>query len=186
MAERHERVSDVDDGAADEVQPEEIQQFWEMARGRARLGGLDVVTGGSVASTIPPQAWAFGDSPRLADELLALVVEGTKRATASSVAELQAAGEQIPVPGDLSIVLDGAGHPRVLLRTTHVDVVPFDEVTEEFAALEAEDDRSLASWRREHERYFRRVLEGTGTEFSADLPVVCERFEVLYPKARDR
>lgn len=170
----------------DEVQAAEIQEFWEMARGRAKLGRLDAVIGGTVTSTMPPQAWSFGDSPRLADELLALVLDGGKRATASSVAELAAAGEPTPAVGELSIILDGAGHPRALLRTTHVDVVPFGQVTEEFAALEGEDDRTLASWRREHERYFRRVLAGTGTEFGADLPVVCERFEVLYPKAQDR
>lgn len=176
----------MDERATDEVQPEEIQEFWEMARGRAKLGGLDVVTGGSVASTIPPQAWSFGDSPALADDLLALVLDGTKRATASSVAELEAAGEPTPVVGELSIILDGAGHPRALIRTTDVEVVPFGAVTEEFAALEGEDDQTLASWRREHETYFRRVLAGTDTAISDDLPVVCERFEVLWPKDQDR
>jgi len=169
-----------------EEQAAEIQEFWEMARGRAKLGRLDVVTGGSVASTLPPPAWSFGDSPRLADELLALVLAGTKRATATAVAELEATGEPTPVVGELSIVLDGAGHPRALIRTTAVDVVPFDEVTEEFAALEGEDDRTLASWRREHEKYFRRVLAAGGTEFDTALPVVCERFEVLWPKDQDR
>jgi uncharacterized protein YhfF len=176
----------MEDGAMDEAQADQIQEFWEMVRGRARIGRLDVVTGGSVSSTMPPPAWSFGDSPRLADELLALVLDGTKRATASSLAELEAEGEPLPKKGDLSILLDGAGHPRVLIRTTRVDVVPFGAVTAEFAALEGEDDRTLASWRREHERYFRRVLEGTGTAFSEDLPVACEEFEVLYPKAQDR
>ena len=51
------------------------------------------------------------------------------------------------------------GHPRALIRTSRVDVVPLRDVTGEFAALEGEDDRTLVSWRREHERYFRRVLE---------------------------
>ena len=172
-------------GPADE-QAGEIQEFWEMARGRAKLGRLDVVTGTSAASTVPPQAWAFGDNPRLADELLGLVLDGTKTATASSLAELEATGEPVPRRGDLSILLDGAGHPRALIRTTGVDVVAFGEVSEEFAALEGEDDRTLASWRREHERYFRRVLAGTGVEFTEDLPIALERFELLYPKPQDR
>lgn len=59
-------------------------------------------------------------------------------------------------------------------------------MTEEFAALEGEDDRTLVSWRREHERYFRRVLDGAGVAFDENLPVALERFEVLYPKAQDR
>lgn len=164
----------------------EIQAFWEMARGRAKLGRLDVVTGTSVESAVPPPTWSFGDNPQLADELLGLVLDGTKTATSSSLAELEAAGEPVPRPGGLSILLDAKGHPRALIRTTRVDVVPFRDVTEEFAALEGEDDRSLVSWRREHEKYFRRVLEGSGVEFDENLPVALERFEVLYPKSQDR
>lgn len=168
------------------VQAEEIFAFWEMARGRARLGRLESVMGPTPASAVPPQAWSFGDTPRLADELLALVLDGAKTATASSLAELAATGEPMPRTGDLSILLDGAGHPRALIRTTAVTVLPFREVTAEQAAAEGEDDRTLASWRREHERYFRRVLAGTGTEFSPDLPIAFEEFELLYPRASDR
>lgn len=164
----------------------EIQAFWEMARGRANLGRLDVVTGTSVASAVPPPVWSFGDGPRLADELLGLVLDGTKTATSSSLAELEAGGEPVPRPGDISILVDAEGHPRALIRTTRVDVAAFRDVTEEFAALEGEDDRTLMSWRQEHERYFRRVLEGTGVEFDESLPVALEQFEVLYPKPQDR
>jgi uncharacterized protein YhfF len=89
-------------------------------------------------------------------------------------------GEALPARGDLSIVLDGAGAPRLLVRTTHVDVVPFDEVTAEHAYLEGEDDRTLESWREGHERYWRRTLAAVGREFEPSTPVVCERFEVLY------
>lgn len=174
------------DDAATVDQALEIQDFWETARGRAGVGRLDVVTGTGSNSSVPPPAWAFGDNPRLADELLGLVLDGTKTATAASLAELEATGEPVPRPGDLSILLDGAGRPRALIRTTRVDVVPFRDVSAEFAALEGEDDRTLASWRREHERYFRRVLEGTGVEFHEDLPVAAERFELLYPAPRDR
>ena len=78
-------------------------------------------------------------------------------------------------------MLDGAGHPRALIRTTDVQALAFRDVTEEQAAAEGEDDRSLASWRREHERCFRRVLAGGAAEFSEDLPVAMETFELLYP-----
>lgn len=175
-----------DGGRVDDELAAEIQGFWEMARGRAKIGRMDVVLGASVSSTVLPPAWAFGDNPALADELLGLVLDGRKRATATAVPELEATGEPQPVPGDLSILLDGAGHPRALIRTTAVDVVPFGEVTAEFAALEAEGDGSLEYWREGHERYFRRVLAATECEVGPDLPVVCERFELLYPKDQDR
>jgi len=158
-----------------------LQDFWEAARMRTGITRTAVVTGMSAEATLPPPAWSFGDNPELADQLLDLVLAGTKTATATSLAELEQAGEPVPQPGDLAIVLDGAGHPRALIRTTDVQVLAFRDVTEEQAAAEGEDDRSLASWRREHERCFRRVLAGGAAEFSEDLPVAMETFELLYP-----
>ena len=158
-----------------------LQDFWEAARMRTGITRTAVVTGMSAEATLPPPAWSFGDNPELADQLLDLVLAGTKTATATSLAELEQAGEPVPGRGDLSIVLDGAGHPRALIRTTDVQVLAFRDVTEEQAAAEGEDDRSLASWRREHSTYFRRMLAGGGAEFSEDLPVAIETFELLYP-----
>ena len=165
-----------DDGAA-----RAIDDFWHVARPRARLSTLGGVLGETPAAAVPPPAWAFGDTPELADELLALVLAGTKTATADLVWTFEAAGEPLPVVGDLSIVLDGAGAPRALLRTTRVDVVPFSAVTAEHARLEGEGDRTLATWREEHALYFRRTVPA-GRVFTEDAPVVCERFRLLYPR----
>jgi uncharacterized protein YhfF len=164
----------VDDDAAARA----IDEFWQVARPRARLSTLGGVLGETPAAAVPPPAWAFGDTPELADELLGLVLAGTKTATADLVASFEAAGEPLPVVGGLSIVLDGSRAPRALVRTTRVDVAPFAAVTAEHARLEGEGDGTLATWRAEHERYFRR----TGHEFSDDALVVCERFRLLYPK----
>jgi uncharacterized protein YhfF len=63
--------------------------------------------------------------------------------------------------------------------TTEVEVVPFDEVSAEHAHLEGEGDRSLAHWRKVHERLFtEHAAHGHG--FSRDMPVVLQRFAVLY------
>ncbi|MDO8145516.1 MULTISPECIES: ASCH domain-containing protein [unclassified Isoptericola] len=164
----------------DVAQAERITAFWDTARpsaGRTSHGGA---VGERSENVVPPPAWAFGDSPRLADELLRLVLVGTKTATASLVVEYEDAGEPEPRKGDLSILLDGAGEPRALIRTTQVDRVPFGEVTAEHAWREGEDDRTLESWRTEHERYWRRTLAGTAHEFDPSLEVLCERFKVLY------
>ncbi len=131
---------------------------------------------------MPPPAWSFGDSAELADELLALVLSGGKTATSSVLVEYEVAGEPVPAPGSLSIVLDGAGEPRALIRVTAVDVVPFDDVTAEFAEAEGEGDRTLRFWRGEHEDFWRRTLPPLGLEFDRRMPVVCERFELLHPK----
>ncbi|WP_240644190.1 ASCH domain-containing protein [Antribacter gilvus] len=159
---------------------DEVQSFWETARGRAGLGKTSVVIGQTVNEAVAPPAWSFGDNEDLADALVGAVLAGEKTGTSTALWEFEDSGEKLPTVGELSIVLDGAGHPRALIRTTEVEVVPFDEVTEDFAAAEGEDDRSLAMWREGHEAYFRRNL-GEGREFAADMPVLCERFELLYP-----
>ena len=58
--------------------------------------------------------------------------------------------------------------------------VPFDEVTAEHARAEGEDDRSLASWRAIHRRFFtENARHDRG--FDERMPVVCERFRLVYP-----
>ncbi len=127
-----------------------------------------------------PEAWAFGDHAALADELLALVLAGTKTATAASMWDVQADGDPVPRVGDLSILLDGAGAPRALIRTTQVRVVPFLEVDAEHARLEGEGDLTLQHWREGHEAFFRRTSSDPRV-FDATMPIVCERFTVVHP-----
>ncbi|MFH5821296.1 ASCH domain-containing protein [Georgenia sp. AZ-5] len=165
---------------------EALELFWARARKVAGLTRLDVVVGESELAALIPPAWSFGTDAEEADELLALVVAGVKTATASALWEWEAEGEELPHPGDLSIVCDGSGEPRLLVRTTGVDVVPFDQVGPEHAAAEGEGDRSLEHWRRVHEKYFAAVLEPYGRAFAPDMPVVLETFTVVYPLPRRR
>lgn len=93
-----------------------------------------------------PDAWAFGATSEQADELLGLVLAGTKTGTASSLWDYEAEGEPLPTAGDLSILQDGRGEPRAVIRSTDVHVVPFRGVDAEHAHAEGEGDRSLAHW----------------------------------------
>ncbi|NYD68304.1 ASCH domain-containing protein [Agromyces atrinae] len=127
-----------------------------------------------------PEAWAFGATPAHADGLLALVLAGTKTGTSSSLWDFEHTGEAMPEVGWLNIILDGAGVPRALLETTHVEVVPFDEVSAAHAFAEGEGDQSLAHWRAVHERYWREHSDSP-KGFAPDMPVVCERLRLLYP-----
>ena len=77
--------------------------------------------------------WPFGDSPELADELLALVIAGGKKATCSSLASCEA--DIMPTVGEVSVILDGAGVPRCAIRTTEVEIMPFEEVSEDYRTL---------------------------------------------------
>lgn len=149
--------------------PVRLSGFW--ARVRAR---------GLVAPDAPtPIADHFGDSVQLADELLDLIVNGPKRATAASYDSLLRVGADPPRPGDYSIALDGRGHPIALLRTTEVRVGPLSSVDEQFAWDEGEGDRTRETWLDDHHRFFRRYLPTIGLEFDPDMPTVFERFELV-------
>ena len=165
--------------STDREPPSEVEAFWNLARFHAKLNVIPAYFGPTPLEVVPPPAWSFGATPEHAEALLRLVLDGTKTATASALWDFETEGEEVPRTGTLSIILDGAGHPRALIETTDVRVVPFDEVDDEHAHLEGEGDRSLASWRDVHERFFtEHAAHDRG--FSPDMPVVLERFRVLY------
>jgi uncharacterized protein YhfF len=127
-------------------------------------------------------AWSFGDNPELADELLELVLTGKKTGTATLVIESERKGEKLPEVGDYNIILDSKGKPTAIIQTTSVEIKLFNEVKEVFAYSEGEDDRTLESWRREHWKYWTRVGQKLGFVMKEDLLVICENFELIYPK----
>ena len=123
---------------------------------------------------------AWGDSPTLADELGALIVQGTKTATCSALWEYEHEGNKIPQPGLITIALDGRGEPLCIVETVEVSIRKYNEVDADFAREEGEGDLSLNDWREAHKNYFSRVLPKIGREFSEDMPLVCERFRLIY------
>ncbi|KAL1412354.1 hypothetical protein Q8F55_000098 [Vanrija albida] len=133
-----------------------------------------------------PPAWHFCDNRADADECLALVLAGKKRATAASAHFFAARAEPLPKAGDLSVVTNFDGEAACVLRTLRVTVLRMDEVTTEMAALEGEGDGSLAYWRAVHWAYYARELAGTGVEVSRALQVVFEEFEVVWPLPEER
>ncbi len=122
----------------------------------------------------------FGDTPELADELGKLILEGVKTGTSSSLWEWEAENKLIPEPGLITIVLNGKQEPLCIIEDTEVYVCRFFDVDEEFAYSEGEGDRSLEQWRDAHISYFSRTLPRIGKKFNEDMPLVCERFKVIY------
>jgi uncharacterized protein YhfF len=127
-----------------------------------------------------PDAWGFGDSPEMADQLGRLVYDGVKTATCSALWDYEHDGEELPKVGELSIVLDGADRPLCIVEVTDVQIKPFNQVDADFAHAEGEGDRTLAWWREAHWRFFSRVLPNIGRAPEETMPLVCERFRVIY------
>ncbi len=120
------------------------------------------------------QTFAFGDSPEMADELLALVIAGTKTATCGALRDFPDGSPDRPVVGRSDVVLDGNGHRAAVIETLEVTIRRFDAVDEAFAHDEGEGFRTLADWRKGHQEYFER-----NGGFSPDMELLCERFRLL-------
>ena len=132
--------------------------------------------------TVPPgrvRLDGYGDSAALSEELLALIRQGRKRAGTGLVWGLEADHDPMPQVGDIEIVLDHRNEPALVTRITQVSVVPYAEVTAEYAAIEGEGDSSLDYWRRAHWAFFSRECQRIGREPSESMLVVCSVFELL-------
>ena len=112
----------------------------------------------------------FGDSPDMADELLALVLAGKKTATCWAASQ----GLKGSAPGARYVVQDGAGTPRAVIESMELVQRRFDEVDAAFAAEEGEGDLSHAHWAAVHEDCF--VREAT---YAPDMLLWCERFRLI-------
>lgn len=121
----------------------------------------------------------FGDE-FCADELFELVYEGKKVATCGSLWTYEHYNEEPFRAGELSIVTNFFGTKGCVIRTIATQIKKFNEITEEEAQLEGEGDLSLNYWRKEHERFFKREFLDINKTFSEDIPVVFEKFEVIY------
>jgi uncharacterized protein YhfF len=141
---------------------------------------LDTLPAGSPLRDEQYVAEGWGDSPQMADELGALITAGTKTATCSALWEYEAEGSPLPETGSKTIVLDGYNDPLCIVETTEVEVRPYNEVDDRFAYEEGEGDRSLEYWRKAHWHFFSRTLPNIGKESTPDMPLVCERFRVIY------
>jgi uncharacterized protein YhfF len=146
----------------------EIEAFWRGAV--EALPGLDP----NAAFTI----FSFGDNPELSEHVLAETLAGRNRATAS----LRWSYEALPKAGDVAIATDWTGRPRAVLVTRRVDVVPYRAVDEEFARAEGYLADPVAEWREVHWRFLSRRCAELGRTASLDMPVVCERFELVYAR----
>ena len=109
--------------------------------------------------------FSFGDRP---DELLKLVLTGQKIATSCLYRGNPSKAK------DISIILDSAGNAQAIIENTKVSIVPFDKVNIDFAHKEGEGDKTLATWRKIHQAFWKDITPDTLLE--------CEEFKLLYPK----
>ena len=145
---------------------------------KAQLYWNEFWEGKSRPSRVTAEQFGMEGTP-MADELAELIITGKKTATCSSYDVWQWENEPIPTPGHYTIILNSKDEPVAIIKTTDVQVVPMNQVTPEFAAAEGEGDLSYAYWWEGHKRVFTMEMAEYGKEFSEDMPLVCERFELV-------
>ncbi len=141
-----------------------IQQFWHEFCVETQQESVEY-----------KDAFQFGAS---ADWLADLVVEGKKTATTSGHVFYELEKEALPQAGEYYIILNGADVPVAVIQIESVEVMPMNEVSEEFALAEGEGDYPF--WWDAHEQFFSELLNEYGQQFAPNMLVVCERFKKVY------
>ena len=148
---------------------EQAQQYWdEFWQGQNK--------------PILVKAEQFG-YPEIADELAQLIIAGKKTATCSGYDFYLWDNELLPAIGLYTIILNSKDEPVAIIKTTDVQVMPMNEVPLEFIVAEGEGDLSYEYWWEGHKHFFTRELAEYGKEFSEDMLLVCEWFELVDVKA---
>ena len=114
----------------------------------------------------------FGDNRELCTYLTGLVLSGKKTGTCWPHRDVEI-GEPMVEVGDQAIYTDWDGKDVCRIEYTKVELLPFNEVSEEFALSEGEND-SRDGWADDHKKYFER-----NRGFSEDMMLVCENFRVV-------
>ncbi|MEV4476841.1 ASCH domain-containing protein [Nonomuraea sp. NPDC049504] len=118
----------------------------------------------------------LGTPGELRTRLTDLVLSGHKTATAGLLTlDYEAEGEEIEHVGERLALVGDSGERVGEIEITRVEVVPFAEVSWEFANAEGEGYASVAEWGESHVGFWRAY----GVEVTDSTPVVCLWFRLL-------
>lgn len=118
----------------------------------------------------------LGTPGELRRRLTYLALAGEKTATAGLLSlDYHAEGEEVEHAGEHLVLVDDTGARVAEVEITRAELVPFAEVTREFAHAEGEGFRSIEDWRQTHRRYW----ADQGHEVADSSTVVCLWFRVV-------
>ena len=121
----------------------------------------------------------FSNDAAVAKLLVDLIRRGEKTVTFTTPWIYADNRNATPVVGGYTLVTDFAGTPELILRTTGVKTMRFDEISERESQFEGPGARPLDAWQRIHWNFFSQVLEPIGKAPADEMPVTVEYFEVV-------
>jgi cystathionine gamma-synthase len=130
----------------------------------------------------------LGSPGEMRRRLTDAVLHGAKRATAGLLADYEVHAEALESVGELQVLVGNNDQPAGVIRIVAVEIVPFDDVTWEFADAEGEGFVDIDDWRRQHRDFWesysadgiREHLGDPTWSLTGSTDVVCVWFEIVH------
>jgi len=151
--------------------PEQLQTFWKLAKDAGNLEELGDVF----------QVRWIGLDADTTSQIIGLIIAGDKTGTFTLPWVVEQTGQPEPTVGDFIILIDFEGVPALVVRLTEIEVVSFADITEQHTAIDGPPVRDLNVWKPMHTDYWNRMLAPFGLSVSDEMPVLVEKFELIYP-----
>jgi len=119
-------------------------------------------------------------------QILELIQIGDKTGTFTLPWIVAKTDRVMPEAGDAIVLVDFDGAPKLLVRLTAIEEVLFGEITTGHIAIDGTPVRALDVWKPLHTQYWNQMLEPFDLTVSDDMPVLVEKFELLYPNSQLR
>ncbi len=137
---------------------------------------LDTTPGSVLLASVPRRPCEFGFPGPLRDRLVAAVLQGSKTATSSLLADWERDDEPLPFVGELQTVVDSDDAPVATIEIVAVEVTRLGSVDDRVAQAEGESYSTAAGWRAEHERFW---TEEVLSDWGDNAPVLDDDTQVV-------
>ena len=158
----------------DRPSQDQLDGFWREAKSALPQAGL----------ADDYQVRWIGLDDETTRQIFELITLGDKTGTFTLPWIIERTEQPAPAVGDCIILIGFDGTPTQLLRLTHIEQVPFGEITAAHTAVDGTPVRALEVWKPLHTQYWNSLLAPWSLSVSDTMPVLIEKFELLYPKRR--
>lgn len=156
-------------GGCAQPDPTELDTWWQKLR----------TAQPNIALPNDYQVRWIGLDMETTEQVIELIAAGDKTGTFTLPWMVEHTGTPVPAIGDTIILIDFAGHPRLVVRLTEITEVAFGAITNAHIAIDGSPVRDLAIWVPLHTRYWNKLLAPYKLSISEDMPVLVEKFELL-------
>ncbi len=125
--------------------------------------------------------WIGIDAPTT-ETIFEFIQAGTKVATFRLPWQLEAKGHASAKVGDPIVLIAWDGTPRMAIRLTATEETTFGGITGEHTGLDGPPVQDLAVWKPLHRDFWGKELAKIGRAVTDAMPIIVERFELIYPK----